>query len=276
MYSVSIPFLLPMELPLDKLIELPEPVESERILSRLPPEAKKWAESLPWGQRRYMLSLCHLMCAATPEMRAEFLDDYTADGLISKVLEDRDTKQKVREHLQKFRIDTNLSTSLLRSYIRQFYIHSAQDMRRQPDLYLESALRLVMSTEERNSVFNYILGFELIKMMFRMSWHQHEKLYRLQRNQDAFLQTYIRPIRYTHRINKIIVPRDEHLFFARRDYYVQKPVIGDKKLVELAIATFTTETTTNFGFSLIRHPHSLAFDYDYIFEAEQEVFSYGE
>ncbi|WP_421657184.1 cobyrinic acid a,c-diamide synthase [Leptothermofonsia sp. ETS-13] len=265
-----------MELPLDELIELPEPVESESILSRLPPEAKKWAESLPWVQRRYVLSLCHLMCAATPEMRTEFLDDYTADGLISKVLEDRDTKQKVREHLQKFRIDTDLSTSLLRSYIRQFYIHSAQDMRRQPDLYLESALRLVMSTEERNSVFNYILGFELIKMMFRMSWHQHEKLYRLQRNQDAFLQTYIRPIQYTHRINKIIVPKDEHLFFARRDYYVQKPVIGDKKLVELAIATFTTETTTAFGFSIIRHPHSLVFDYDYIFEAEQEVFSYSE
>ncbi|MGA7936346.1 MAG: cobyrinic acid a,c-diamide synthase, partial [Kovacikia sp.] len=67
-----------------------------------------------------------------------------------------------------------------------------------------------------------------------------------------------------------------HLFFARRDYYVQKPVIGKKKLIELAIATFPTEITTNFGFSIIRHSNSLVFDYDYIFEAEPEVFSYSE
>jgi hypothetical protein len=265
-----------MDMPMDEDIPSSNPIDSESILSRLPSEAKRWAESLPWIQRRYLLSICHLMVAATPEMRADFLDDYTADGLISKVLEDRDTKQKVRDYLKEFRIETELTTTLLRSYIRQFYIHSAQDVRCQPELYLESALRLVMSTEERNNVFNYILGFELIKMMFRMTWYEHEKLYRLQRNQDEFIQTYVKPIQHAHKINKIIVPKDEHLFFARRDYYVQKPVIGDKKLVELAIATFTTETTTNFGFSIIRHAHSLAFDYDYVFGAEQEVFSYSE
>ncbi|MBW4472743.1 MAG: cobyrinic acid a,c-diamide synthase [Stenomitos rutilans HA7619-LM2] len=253
-----------------------EPTSAESILSMLPPEAQQWAESLPWNQRRFVLSLCHLMCAASPEMRAGFLDDYTADGLISKVLEDRDTKQKVSHYLKEFNVKTELNTIALRRYIRQFYIHSAQDVRGQPDLYLESALRLVMSTAERNNVFNYILGFELIKMMFRMSWFQHEKLYRLQRNQDEFINTYIRPIQHTHKLNRIIVPKDERLFFARRDYFVQKPVISEKKLVELAIATFTTETTTNLGFSVIRHAHSLIFDYDYIFAAEQEALSYTE
>jgi hypothetical protein len=72
------------------------------------------------------------------------------------------------------------------------------------------------------------------------------------------------------------VPKDERLFFARRDYFVQKPAISERKLIELAIATFTTETTTNLGFSIIRHSQSLIFDYDYIFEAEQEVLSYTE
>jgi hypothetical protein len=244
---------------------------SDSILSKLPPEAQQWAESLPWIQRRYVLSLCHLMCAASPEIRAEFLDDYTADGLISKVLEDQDTKQKVKEYLKEFRIETRLDAPLLRSYIRQFYIHSAQDVRRQPDLYLESALKLVMNTKERNNVFNYILGFELIKMMFRMSWFQQEKLYRLQRNQDEFIHTYIKPIQHTHKINQIIIPKDEHLFFARRDYFVQTPVISDRKLVELAIATFPTDVTTNFGFSIIRHPNSLIFDYDFIFGEEQDA-----
>lgn len=244
---------------------------ADSLLLKLPPEAREWAESLPWAERRYVLSLCHLMCAASSEMRAQFLDDYTADGLVSKVLEDRDTQQKVKESLKEFRVDTHLDTRSLRRYIRQFYIHSAQDMRTQPDLYLESALRLVMSTEERNNVFYYILGFELIKMMFQMSWYQHEKLYRLQRSQEEFIQTYIKPIQHTHRINQIILPKDENLFFARRDYYVKLPSIHPRKLVELAMATFTTETTTNFGFSIIRHPHSLVFDYSYIFEMDQDA-----
>lgn len=260
---------------MDELINplvLPSDLSSaESLLLKLPPEARQWAESLPWSQRRYVLSLCHLMCAASPEMRAQFLDDYTADGLVSKVLEDRDTKQKVGQSLKDFKVNTDLSTSSLRRYIRQFYVHSAQDMRTQPDLYLESALRLVMNTEERNHVFYYILGFELVKMMFRMSWHQHEKLYRLQRSQEEFLQTYIKPIQHAHRINQIIVPKDENLFFARRDYYVKQPVISEKKLIELVMATFTTEVMTNFGFSIIRHPHALVFDYHYIFETDQEV-----
>jgi len=243
---------------------------ADSLLLKLPPEARHWAESLPWLQRRYLLSLCHLMCAASPETRAQFLDDYTADGLVSKVLDDRDTQQRVKNYLREFKVNNDLDTSSLRHYIRQFYVHSAQDMRTQPDLYLESALRLVMSTEERNHVLCYVLGFELIKMMFRMSWLQHEKLYRLQRCQEEFIQTYIKPIQHTHRINQIIVPKDENLFFARRDYYVKQPLITEKKLVELAIATFTTEITTQFGFSIIRHPQALVFDYHYIFETDSD------
>lgn len=241
------------------------------ILGKLPPEAKAWVESLPWHQRRYVLSLCHLMCAASPETQAEFLDDYTADGLVSKKLEDKETEQRVQEHLREFRIQTKLNAAVLRRYIRQFYIHSAQDARRQPDLYLESALRLVFSTEERNNVFNYILGFELLKMMFKMSWFQHERLYRLQRNQEEFINLYVKPIQHAHRVNSIIIPKDEGVFFARRSYFVQQPEISEKKLIELVIATFTTDVATNFGFSIIRHSNSLVFDYDYIFNPEQDA-----
>jgi hypothetical protein len=241
----------------------------ESILGQLPDEAEQWFESLPWKQRRYVLSLCHLMRVATPEMQADFLDDYTADGLISKQIEERETKQRVRDYLKEFRINTELNEAVLRNYIKQFYIHSAQDTRRQPDLYLESALKLVFSTEERNNVFNYILGFELLKMMFRMSWLQHERLYRIQRNQEEFISIYIKPIQHAHRVNGIIVPKDESIFFAKRSYFIQQPEISEKKLVELVMATFTTDITTHFGFSVIRHINSLTFDYDYIFASEQ-------
>lgn len=247
---------------------------SDISLEKLPKEVKEWAEKLPWKERRYVLSLCHLMCASTPEVQAQFLDEYTADGLVSRMLQDRDTKQRVKKYLEWFRIDTELSESVLRSYIRQFYIHSAQDVHRKPNLYLESVLQLVVSTEERNNVFYYILGFEIIKMMFQMSWLQHERLYRLQKNQEEFLQTYIKPIQYAHRINGIISPKNEKVFFAKRDYFVQTPEISNKKLVELVIATFATEVVVNFGFSIIRHLRFFLFDYEYVFRPEQEgIFS---
>ncbi len=242
----------------------------DSILGKLPQEAQAWVESLPWYQRRYVLSLCYLMCGASPEIQAEFLDNYTADGLVSRKLEDRETKQRVKDYLQEYHIDTNLSEGVLRSYIRQFYIHSAQDSRRQPDLYLESALKLVFSNEERSNVFNYILGFELLKMMFRMSWLQHERLYRLQRNQEEFITTYIKPIQHAHRINGIIVPKDEGVFFAKRSYFVQEPEISAKKLIELIMATFTTDIVTTFGFSIIRHANSLVFDYEQIYQPEPD------
>jgi hypothetical protein len=244
--------------------------EANHILDQIPPEAREWAESLPWEQRRYVLSLCHLICAAPPEVQAEFLDEYTADGILSRIIYDRDTQQKVEKHLRRFQIQTALSETILRSYIKQFYIHSAQDVRRKPDVYLESALRLIASTEERNHVFNYILGFELIKMMFKMSWLQHERLYRLQRNQEEFTNLYIKPIQHTHRINGIVVPVREKEFFSKRDYFVQEPQVSVKKLTELVIATFTTDVVTNLGFSIIRHPQCLHFDYEHIFTTEQE------
>jgi hypothetical protein len=241
--------------------------ELDFILGALPQEARAWLGGLPWVQRRYVLSLCHLMSASPPETQADFLDNYTADGLVFRVIQDQDTRQKVISHLQRFHIQTELTEATLRGYIRQFYVHSAQDVRQQPDLYLKSALRLMVSTQEKNSVFYYILGFELIRMMFQMSWAEQERLYRLQISQEEFIQQYIKPIQFTHRINAIIVPRDEGQFFARRDYFVEQPQISDKRLTELVMATFCTEVVTQFGFSIIRTPNAFQFDYSYIFEA---------
>lgn len=244
------------------------------MIHKLPLEARKWASSLPWQHRRYVLSLCHLLLSATPETQAEFLDDYTADGLVSKMLEDRYTKNKVQRYLKNFLIPTNLSEDILRSYIKQFYIHSAHDMRIQPDQYLESVLRLVLSVEEKNNVFNYILGFELMKIIFKMSWLQHERLYKTQINQEDFLKIYIKPIQHAHRINGIIMPKDEKLFFAKRNYFVQEPNLSEKKAIELVMATFTTDIVTDFGFSLMRNIKCFNFNYDYIYAPEaEEIFT---
>ena len=243
---------------------------SASIFDKLPKPTRQWAEKLHWNERRYILSICHILCAATSEQQAEFLDEYTADGLVSRLIEDRDTQQKVSRYLKRFCIPTKLTESLLRRYIRQFYIHCAQDVHKQPDRYLEVAVRLMGNTEESNNAFNYVMGFELLKMLFQMSWYQQEKFYILQKNQEDFIRLYIKPIRNAHRLNGIIVPKDKGKFFAKRDYYVQKPKIQSRKLIELVIATFTAERVTHFGFNVIRHPNSIRFNYNYIFEVDSD------
>ncbi|MFB2839201.1 cobyrinic acid a,c-diamide synthase [Floridanema evergladense] len=255
---------------------LAESNTAKSMLEKLPPPAREWAESLPWEQRRYVLSLCHLLCAASPEVQADFLDDYTADGLVARMLQDRDAQQQLQSYLQRFYINTEINQTLLKSYVRQSFIHSSQDLRRKPDLYLESALRLVLSTKERNSVFNYILGFELLKMIYQMSWAQHERLTALQKSPGTFIKNIIKPIQTSHRLNGIIVPKHEKVFFEKHDYFVQVPNIAEKRLIELVMFAFSTEVVSDFGFSIIRHPHSLRFDYEYIFQSEIDgIFTQG-
>lgn len=265
-----------MTLEIPEIDNIDEGSRAEKMLNKLPRNVQEWAESLAWSERRYVLSLCHLLCGASPEDQASFLDDYTADGLIGKILEDQDAQTQMRFYLTKYHIDTEIKDDVLRKYIRQFFIHSAHYSRRQPEQYLESALRFVANEQEQQNLVHYILGFEIIRMFFKMSWQQQERLYKLQVNQDYFFNKYIKPIQHTHRINNIIVPKDERVFFAKRDYFVQIPKISEHKLIQLILATFSLHDVIELGFSVSRNLKSLIFDYEYIFQHEDENFTVGE
>ena len=183
------------------------------VLSSLPPEAQEWLTGLPWKQRRYVLSLCHLVCATPSAQQAEFLDAYTAEGLLSRIVDDADTRQRVNDHLIRFRSSAEIDDATVRRYIRQVYVHSVRDARERPDLYLETALMLMGSAQEHSSVLSYILGFEILKLLFGMSWAQHERLYHLQPNQDEFTKEYIRPVQEAHKRHGIVIPKDEKKLF---------------------------------------------------------------
>jgi predicted XRE-type DNA-binding protein len=241
-----------------------------KITEIIPIEVKKWVENLPLNQQRYVLSLYHLIEPEPSETQLNVFKNYVADNLVTKMLQDQVPQQIIKQYLKQFHIDKNLNDLDLKKYIEQFHFHSAQDLRVQPNLSLGSVLQFVYSSETTNNLFNYILGFELIKMMFQMSWLQHERLYKLQKNQDNFIKIYIKPIQYTHRLNGIIVPKYERIFFAKRNYFVKKPKIKEKKLIQLAMATFTTDTVTTLGFLILRNLNFLVFDYEYIFSSEPE------
>ncbi|MGC1309828.1 MAG: cobyrinic acid a,c-diamide synthase [Phormidesmis sp.] len=239
------------------------------ILSSLPPEARDWLTGLPWKQRRYVLSLCHLVCATPSAQQAEFLDAYTAEGLLSRIVDDGDTRQRVNEHLVRFRSEAAIDDVTVRKYIRQVYVHSVQDARQRPDLYLETALMLMGSAQEHSSVLSYILGFEILKLLFGMSWEQHERLYHLQTDQDEFTREYIRPVQDAHKRHGIVVPKGEKSFFARRDYFIREPKIHPQRMVGLIIEAFTADKIIELGFSVLRHPNAIHYDYDYIYESPE-------
>jgi hypothetical protein len=84
---------------------------------------------------------------------------------------------------------------------------------------------------------------------------QHERLYQLQRNQEEFIKLYIKPIQLAHQINGIIIPEHRKEFFSKRDYFVKKPMLSPKKLIQLVMATFTTDIVIDLGFAIIRDPN---------------------
>ena len=235
------------------------------VLSSLPDEAQDWLSTLPWEQRRYILSLCHMLCATPSAQQAEFLDAYTAEGLLAHIADDADTRRQVNTHLQRFRCQTQLNDDTFRHYIRHVYLHSMQDAEERPELYLEMVLMLMGSARKRSSVLCYILGFEILKMLLSMSWSQHERLTELQVNKEDFTRRYIAPIQQAHQQHLIVVPRDEKKFFARREHYIQSPEIESEQLVDLTIETFTADKIIETGFSLLRHPNTIHFDFDYVY-----------
>lgn len=239
-------------------------------IDNIPVEVKEWVKSLPLNQRRYVLAVLHNLILASSRETKDNFNDSLADNLASKILQDRIPQQLVKRYLKKFNIKKELNEDALKNYIQQFYIHCAQDLRAQNDYHPGGSLRLFSNLQERTIFFNYVVGFEILKMLFNMSWLQHERLYQLQKNQESFLKTYIKPIQYAHKINGIVVPKHEHIFFAKRSYFIKKPNISEKKLIELVIATFSRETVTTLGFLIIHHFDFLIFDYDYIFNYEPE------
>ncbi|MEM6450686.1 MAG: cobyrinic acid a,c-diamide synthase [Cyanobacteria bacterium P01_D01_bin.105] len=235
------------------------------ILTDLPPEARDWLTSLPWQQRRYVLSLCHLVCATPSAQQAEFLDAYTAEGLLSHIGDDADMRQRVNEHLSRFRSEAAIDDETVRKYIRQMYVHSVQDARERTDLYIETALMMMGNVQDHSSVLSYILGFEILKLLFSMSWEQHERLYHLQPNQDDFTREYIHPVQASHKRHGIVKPKDRENFFARREYFVKTPNIHPKRMVNLIIEAFSADKIIALGFSILRHPNAIHYDHDYIY-----------
>ena len=205
--------------------------------------------------------------------QSHLLRGYTGDKTIDRILNACNLKTTVEYHLNRLhRPNSSLTPDLIQAYVSQFYLHALQDSRSEASNFLKSALQLFVRQDDRNPILCYVLGFEVVTLLFSMSWHEHERLYYLQHNQEQFYCLYIKPIQVAHRLNEKIIPRDADIFFAKRTYFIQRPSLRPQQLKAIAIATFPAETVLKLGFDIIRHPRSFVFDHAAIFdEPEQKV-----
>ncbi len=203
--------------------------------------------------------------------QSHLLRGYTADKTINRILNAGNLKASVEGHLKRLnRPNSSLTTDLIQTYVSQFYLHALQDPRSEASDFLKSALQLFVRQDDRNPILCYILGFEVITLLFGMSWYEHERLYYLQHHPEQFYYLYIKPIQIAHRLNEKIVPRDADIFFARRTYFIQRPSLRPQQLKAIAIATFPAETVLKLGFEIIRHPRSFVFDHAAIFDEPEQ------
>ncbi len=205
--------------------------------------------------------------------QSHLLRGYTADKTIDRIITACNLKTSVEHQLKRLdRPNPSLTSDRIQAYVSQFYLHALQDSRSEASSFLQSALQLFVCQDDRNPILCYVLGFEIITLLFGMSWQQHERLYYLQHNQEQFYYHYIKPIQVAHRLNEKIIPRDADIFFAKRAYFVQRPELRPQQLKAIAIATFPAEAILKLGFEIIRQPRSFVFDHAAIFDApEQQV-----
>ena len=203
--------------------------------------------------------------------QSHLLRGYTADNTINRILNACNLKASVEHQLKHLhRPNSSITTDLIQSYVSQFYLHALQDPRSEASNFLKSALQLFVRQDDRNPILCYVLGFEVITLLFGMSWHEHERLYYLQHHPEQFYYRYIKPIQVAHRLNEKIIPRDADIFFAKRTYFIQHPSLRPQQLKAIAIATFPAEAVLKLGFEIIRHPQSFVFDHAAIFDEPEQ------
>ncbi len=203
--------------------------------------------------------------------QSHLLRGYTDDKTIDRIINACNLKTTVEQQLKRLhRPNSSLTTDLIQAYMSQFYLHALQDSRSEASSFLRSALELFVRQDDRNPILCYVLGFEVVTLLFSMSWHEHERLYYLQQNQEQFFYRYIKPIQAAHRLNEKVVPRDADIFFAKRAYFVQRPALRPQQLKAIAVATFPAEAVLKLGFDIIRQPRSFVFDHAAIFDEPEQ------
>ncbi len=200
--------------------------------------------------RRYLLNSMTLFASISPEQQHQILNDLIQSELINLAEQSKKyLHERIAAAFNKFCISQNLGEKDLAEYYYKYYVISGVI----PD---------GITSESLNKLGDFILGLELVKLIFLMSFVEQQRFFELQGNyssQAVLFYRYIRPIR-SKLIKEKIVNRD-----IIGNYYYSKPWLNESELLDYIFEVFNLETLLYLG----QTAKNLTFEKEYIYKSQE-------
>jgi hypothetical protein len=197
--------------------------------------------------RRYLLNSLTLFACISPEQQHQALNDLIQSELVSLAektqmyLHDR-----IHAVMNRFGIDQSGESKRIAEYYYRYYL-------------LSGTVPENLTTEYLTHLLNFILGIEVIKIIFAMSFIEQQRFFEIQGRyaiQVMIFYRYIKPIR-DKLMDEKLISRD-----VSGSYYYTKPSLSEDKVLDYIFEVFKLDTIENLG----ELAKDLQFDLEYIYK----------
>lgn len=202
--------------------------------------------------RRFLLNVLTLFAAISPEQQHQAINDLIQFEIVILSERSRDfLRRRVQSILDRFHLTKDLSENDIREYYYRYYILTGTIPERLTPDYL-------------NFLMKFIVGVELILMMFSMSFMEQQRLFELQgkySTQALLFYRYIRPIREKLAREKIVTrdPSGHH--------YYRRPKLDHSEMMDFVFEVFDLDRIAYLG----EYAEKLSFEKDYIQGQPEEI-----
>lgn len=195
--------------------------------------------------RRFLLNALTLFAAISAEQQHQAINDLIQFEIV--ILSDRSReflRRRVQSILHRFHLEKDLTEHDIREYYYRYYILTGTIPERLTPDYL-------------NFLMKFIVGIELIIMIFCMSFMEQQRFFELQgkySTQALLFYHYIRPIR-DKLVRERIVTRD-----SSGNHYYRRPLLDGSEVMDFVFEVFDLDRIAALG----EYAEKLAFERDYI------------
>ncbi len=197
--------------------------------------------------RRYLLNSLTLFACISPEQQHQALNDLIQSELLS-LAQKTQTYLHDRIHLalNHFGVDEAGESKRIAEYYYRYYL-------------LTGTVPENLTAEYLTHLLNFIVGIEVIKIIFKMSFIEQQRFFEIQGRyavQVMIFYRYIKPAR-DKLIQEKLVNRD-----VSGSYYYTKRGLSEEKILDYIFEVFKLENIENLG----ELAKDLQFDREYIYK----------
>ncbi|WP_242031821.1 hypothetical protein [Microcoleus sp. FACHB-672] len=198
--------------------------------------------------RRYLLNSMTLFASISPEQQHQILNDLIQSELMNLAEQSKKyLHQNVKVVLKRMFIEKPLSEKEIAEYYYKYYT-------------ITGVIPEEVTNEYLNILVNFILGIEMSKLLFLMSFVEQQRFFELQENYSAqvvLFYRYIKPIR-SKLIKEKIVNRD-----IIGNYYYNRPWVNEHELLDYIFDLFDLDKIIYLG----NCAKVFTFEKEYIYKA---------